>query len=313
MDPVGLLRTSDERFAALPGFAFAPHYFEIDDPDFGPLRMHYVDEGPREAPVALMLHGEPTWSYLYRKMIPPVAAAGYRAVAPDMIGFGRSDKFGSRAPYSYDRFVAWMAAFVRGLDLTRITLVCQDWGGPIGLRVLSEMPDRFGAVLAANTLLPTCERPPKGVDAWPGEQIAAWVEFCRSSDDLPVSEVIATVCHSPPAADVLAAYEAPFPDRSYKAAIHAITGLVPIDPAMPGVAENQRAWEALERFEKPFLTAFSDGDPSTKGWEAVFRHRVPGAAAEPRIEIADAGHFLQEEQGEALAAALVGVMGRAYR
>jgi len=308
-----LLRTPDERFADLPGFPFEPHYVELDDPDFGPLRMHYVDEGPREAPVALMLHGEPTWSYLYRKMIPPVVAAGYRAVVPDMIGFGRSDKFTSRTPYSYHRFVAWLLAFVRQLELTQITLVGQDWGGPIGLRVLSEMPERFAAVLAANTLLPTCEEPPNGVAPWPGEQIAAWVEYCRISTDLPVPEIIAGVCCERPAPEILAAYDAPFPDVSYKAATLAITGLVPVSVDRPGIAENLRAWEVLAHFHKPFLTAFSDSDPSTKPWEEVFRRRVPGAASEPLIEIAHAGHFLQEEKGEELAAALVGLMERTYR
>jgi haloalkane dehalogenase len=308
-----LLRTPDARFANLPDFPFEPRYLDLDDPDFGPLRMHYIDEGPRDAPLALMLHGEPTWSYLYRKMIPPVVAAGYRAVAPDMIGFGRSDKFATRAPYTYDRFVAWTAQFVRRLDLTRITLVGQDWGGPIGLRVLSEMPDRFAAVLAANTLLPTCEAPPNGVAPWPGAQIANWVELCRTATDLPIPEIIAAVCTKRPPAEALAGYDAPFPDASYKAATLAITGLVPIDPTKPGIAENRRAWHVLDRFEKPFLTAFSDGDPSTKPWEAVFRQRVPGAAAQPRIEIAHAGHFLQEEQGEALAAALVALLQRTHR
>jgi haloalkane dehalogenase len=311
MSRPSILRTPDARFAGLPGYGFAPHYLELSDPE--PLRMHYVDEGPRDAPVVLMLHGEPTWSYLYRKMIPPVAAAGYRAVAPDMIGFGRSDKPADRAAYSYQRFVDWTARFVEALDLRRITLVCQDWGGPIGLRVLSQMPDRFDAVLAANTLLPTCEPPPDGVAPWPGEQISAWVETCRTSGDLPISEIVAGVCRQRPDPDILRAYDAPFPDASYKSGALAITGLIPVHPDMPGVAENRQAWKVLERFDKPFLTAFSDGDPSTKGWEGVFRRRVPGAAGQPRLEIAGAGHFLQEEQGERLAAVLLDMLQRSYR
>lgn len=313
MDRPAILRTPDERFAGLPGYQFTPHYQEIVDPAFGPLRMHYVDEGPCDAPVALMLHGEPTWSYLYRKMIAPVASTGYRAVAPDHIGFGRSDKLAQRSGYSYQRFVDWLAAFIEVLDLTHITLVCQDWGGPIGLRVLSQMPDRFDSVLAANTLLPNCEPPPSGIDGWPGPIIDAWVETCRTSDDLPVSEIVAGVCRERPGADVLRAYDAPFPDAAHKAAALAITGLIPIRPDMPGIAENRVAWKVLERFDRPFLTAFSDSDPSTKPWEEVFRKRVPGAAAQPHIEIAAAGHFVQEDEGELLAAVLIGLMNRMYR
>jgi haloalkane dehalogenase len=307
-----ILRTPDERFDNLPGFAFTPHYHTIDDPRAGRLRMHFLDEGPRDAPVALMLHGEPTWSFLYRTMIPPVAAAGYRAVAPDMIGFGRSDKLAARGDYSYQAFVDWLKAFVTGLDLRRITLVCQDWGGPIGLRVLSEMPDRFDAVLATNTLLPNCEPTPRGVAGWPGEIITAWVATCRAADDLPISEIVAGVCLDRPNADVLRGYDAPFPDASFKAAPLQITCLIPIAPDMPGVAENRRAWEVVEAFDKPFLTAFSDRDPSTKAWEAVFRDRVRGAAGQPHVEIAGAGHFVQEEQGPALAASLIRMMDRMY-
>jgi haloalkane dehalogenase len=305
-------RTPDDRFAGLPDFDFTPRYHVIEDPSLGPLRMHFLDEGPRDAPVALLLHGEPTWSFLYRHMIPVVAAAGYRAVAPDMIGFGRSDKLAERGDYSYQRFVDWMNSFVAGLDLRHITLVCQDWGGPIGLRVLSETPDRFDAVLATNTLMPNCEPPPRGVADWPGEIITNWVATCRAADDLPISEIVAGVCLARPDPDVLRGYDAPFPDSSFKAAPLQITCLIPVGADMPGVAENRRAWEVLETFDKPFLTAFSDRDPSTKAWEDIFRSRVPGAALQPAIEIKDAGHFVQEEQGEALAAVLVTMLDNMY-
>ena len=194
-----------------------------------------------------------------------------------------------------------------------MTLVCQDWGGPIGLRVLSEMPDRFDAVVAANTLLPTCEPPPLGIAGWPGEQIENWVATCRSSTDLPISEIVAGVCLERPSADVLRGYDAPFPDASYKAGTLQITCCIPVDAGMPGIPENRAAWKIVEKFDKPFLTAFSDRDPSTKAWEAVFRNRVPGAKGQPRIEIAGAGHFLQEEQSPALATALIGVMNGLYR
>jgi len=319
IDPPGIrahtalvLQTPVERFENLPDYPFEPHYVGIADEQFGSLLMHYVDEGPRDAPVALMLHGEPTWSFLYRKMIPVVAAAGYRAIAPDMIGFGRSDKPIRRADYTYQRFVDQLKKFLIGNDLRRITLVCQDWGGPIGLRVLSEMPDRFDAVLAANTLLPNCEPPPNGVAGWPGKQIEDWVALCRSSNDLPISEIVSGVGVDRLPEAVRAAYDAPFPNASYKAGPLQITCLIPIAETMAGVAENRKAWEVVEKFDKPFLTAFSDRDPSTKAWEKIFQARVPGAAGQPHTEIANAGHFVQEEQGPALAAVLVELMDRIY-
>jgi len=307
-----VLRTPEERFAGLPGYDFEPRYLTLTDPRHGPLRMHRVDEGPHDAPVVLMLHGEPTWSFLYRKVVPPVAAAGYRAVAPDYIGFGRSDKFADRADYTYQGFVDRMVQFVEALDLRRITLVCQDWGGPIGLRLLSEMPGRFEAVLATNTLLPNCEPPPKGVAGWPGKIIEDWVKTCAEANDLPVAEIVAGVCATRPEPPVLRGYDAPFPDASYKAGVLQFTGLIPIREDLPGVAENRRAWEILERFDKPFLTAFSDRDPSTKAWETIFRERVPGARGQPHIEIPCAGHFVQEEQGEALAGILLALLQRLY-
>jgi haloalkane dehalogenase len=309
----GVLRTPDARFADLPDYPFTPHYAEIADARFRSLRMHFVDEGPRDAPVALMLHGEPTWSFLYRKMIPVVAAAGYRAIAPDMIGFGRSDKPIRRADYTYQRFVDQLKKFIKGEDLRRITLVCQDWGGPIGLRALSELTDRFDAVLATNTLLPNCEPPPKGVAGWPGKQIEDWAALCRTSDDLPISEIVSGVGVDRLPDAVRAAYDAPFPDASYKAGALQITCCIPIEETMPGVAENRKAWEVIEKFDRPFLTAFSDRDPSTKAWEQVFQARVPGAPGQPHVEIANAGHFVQEEQGPALAQVLVGLMDRMYR
>jgi haloalkane dehalogenase len=307
-----VLRTPDARFANLPDYPFAPHYADIPDARLGPIRMHFVDEGPRDAPIALMLHGEPTWSFLYRKMIPIVAAAGYRAVAPDMIGFGRSDKPASRADYTYQGFVDQLRGFVEGQDLRRMTLVCQDWGGPIGLRVLSELTDRFDAVLATNTLIPNFEPPPRGVAGWPGKQIEDWAALCRTSDDLPISEIVSGVGVDRLPEDVRAAYDAPFPDASYKAGTLQITCFIPIAETMPGIAENRKAWEVIEKFDRPFLTAFSDRDPSTKGWEAVFRDRIPGAKGQPHIEIAGAGHFVQEEQGPALAQVLVKLMDGMY-
>jgi haloalkane dehalogenase len=305
-----VLRTDEARFAQLADFPYTPRYVYVDDRRFGALRMATIDEGPRAAPVALLLHGEPTWSYLYRRIIARVSAAGFRAVAPDFIGFGRSDKLARRADYSYAAFVGWLRGFVEALDLTGVTLVCQDWGGPIGLSLLAQAPQRFAAVLAANTLLPNCEPPPRGIADWPGEIIANWVATAAAATDLPVSAVIAAVCRSPPDAAALAAYDAPFPDASYKAGVLAFPGLIPIREEMPGVAENRRVWAVLEQFARPFVTAFSDGDPTTAPWAEVFRRRVPGAAGAAHTVIRDAGHFLQEEQGEALAEVVVALLRR---
>jgi haloalkane dehalogenase len=189
--------------------------------------------------------------------------------------------------------------------------VCQDWGGPIGLSVLAQEPARFSAVLAANTLLPNCEPPPAGVADWPGELIANWVATAAAAEDLPVSGIIAAVCCNPPSAEVLTAYDAPFPDAAFKSGMLAFPGLIPIRPEMAGVEENRRVWRVLEQFRRPFVTAFSDADPTTAPWADVFRRRIPGAAGQPHTQIRNAGHFLQEEQGEALADVLVELLGRA--
>jgi haloalkane dehalogenase len=299
------MRSPDARFDALADYRFLPHYTEIMDPALGPLRMHYVDEGPRDGPIVLMLHGNPTWSYLYRHMIGPVAEAGYRVIAPDMIGFGRSDKPASREAYNFDRFVSWMQSLVEQLDLRAVTLVCQDWGGPIGLRVLAQQPERFAAVLATNTLLPNCDPPPLGVAGWPGEAIIDWMSACRDNDDLPVADLIARTTVHPLAAHVLAGYEAPFPTPRYKAGMLQITCGIPIREGDIGLAANRAAWRVLEGFDRPFLTAFSDSDPATAAWEAIFQRRIPGAHGLPHGRIAQAGHFVQEEQGAALADVLL--------
>jgi haloalkane dehalogenase len=307
-----VLRTDEARFAGLADFPFAPRYLSVTDARLGPLRMAAIDEGPRDAPVALLLHGEPSWSYLYRALIPRVSAAGFRAVAPDFIGFGRSDKPAHREDYSYDAFVGWLREFIEALDLTRITLVCQDWGGPIGLRVLAEQPQRFAAVLAANTILPNCEAPPRGIAGWPGPTIENWVAYAAAAADLPVSAIIGGVSRKPLSELAQRAYDAPFPDASFKAAALAFPPLIPIRPDMPGIAENRRVWEFLGTFERPFVTAFSDGDPTTAPWAEVFRRRVPGASGQVHPVIEGAGHFLQEDAGEALAQVLVGLLRRTF-
>ena len=283
-----LLRTPDARFHALPGWTCEPHYLDLDG-----VRIHYVDEGPRSAAPVLLMHGEPSWSFLYRKMIPGLVAAGHRVVAPDLVGFGRSDKPARREDYTYARHVAWMAGVLGALDLQGTTLFCQDWGGLLGLRLVAEQPERFARVVAANTGLPTG-------DEKVSEAFLAWQAFSQKTEVLPVGRIIQSGCARPVAADVVAAYEAPFPDETYKAGARQFPLLVPTRPDDPASEANRAAWRSLERFEKPFLTAFSDSDPVTKGAERPMHKRIPGAAGQPHVTIERAGHFLQEDTGEEL-------------
>jgi haloalkane dehalogenase len=288
------LRTPDDRFQNLAGYPFAPRYAEVPSGDGGSLRMHFVDEGPRGAPVVLLLHGEPSWSYLYRKMIPGLVAAGLRAVAPDLVGFGRSDKPAERSDYTYQRHVDWMRAFVQGQGLGGITLFCQDWGGLIGLRLVAEEPECFARVVAANTFLPTGDAPA-------GEAFEAWRRFSQEVPVFSAGRILQTATTTELAPEVVAAYDAPFPDESFKAGARHFPTLVPTRPDDPAAESNRRAWVALERFSKPFLTAFSDADPITRGAEKVFQARIPGARGLAHPTIHGAGHFLQEDRGEELA------------
>lgn len=299
-----VLRTPDDRFVDLPDFAFAPRYVEVLDGEGGMLRVHYIEEGPSDVPPVLLLHGEPTWCFLYRKMIPTVVQAGHRAVAPDLVGFGRSDKPASRNDYSYARHMDWMrAALFDGLDLRDITLVCQDWGALIGLRLAAEHPDRFTRIVVANGGLPTGDQ--KLSDAF-----FRWQSFARDAKEFDVGRVVANGCTSPLDAGVLAGHDAPFPDDSYKEGARVFPSLVPTSPDDPAAAANRAAWEVLSRWEKPLLTAFSDADPITHGGERVFQQRVPGAQGQPHTTIKGAGHFLQEDRGEELAQVVVDFISR---
>jgi haloalkane dehalogenase len=307
-----VLRTPESRFVGLPGFSFEPNYLELADRRLGAMRMHYLDEGPSEAPVVLMLHGEPTWSYLYRKIIPRVTARGFRAVAPDYLGFGRSDKPVDRASYTYQNHVDWMLEFLDRLALSRCTLVLQDWGGPIGLRLLAERPQCFDAVLLGNTVLPNCELPPRGIEDWPGPIVGPWAQSTANATDFDVGLVIRSVCVGALDPAVVAAYEAPFPDARYKAGVLEFPSLIPLREDSPGIAENRRTWQFLEGFTRPVVTAFSVTDPGTKAWERVFRERIPGARGQPHIEIENSGHFIQEEGSEALSSALLDLLERQH-
>ncbi len=293
-----ILRTPDERFMNLPDYPFAPHYVQVDG-----LRIHYVDEGPREADPVLMLHGEPSWSYLYRKIIPIVAAAGYRVIVPDLVGFGRSDKPIRREDYTYQRHVHWMRGLIEALDLQRITLVGQDWGGFIGLRLATEHEWRFIRIVVANTALPTG-------DTALGEGFLNWRRFSQEVPIFRVSEIVRMINVNDLPPEVQRAYDAPFPDERYQAGARQFPLLVPISPDDPATVPNRAAWEVLRHWEKPFLTAFSDADPSFKGVDRVFQQVVPGAKGQPHTIITGAGHFLQEDNGPELARVIVDFLAR---
>jgi haloalkane dehalogenase len=293
-----VLRTPDERFTGLPGYPFEPHYVQVDDG----LRVHYLDEGPADAAPVLLMHGEPSWSYLYRAMIPVLVAAGHRCVAPDLVGFGRSDKPADPADYSYQRHVDWMSETIFDrLGLTGITLVGQDWGGLIGLRLLAAQPDRFSRVVAANTGLPTGDLPLS-------EAFMRWQRFARESPAFEIGRIIGTGTVSDLPPEVVAAYDAPFPDDSYKAGARTFPSLVPTSPDDPAHDANTAAWDVLLAFDRPFLCAFSDSDPITKGAEGLFIGRVPGTAGQAHTTIEGAGHFLQEDKGPQLASVVTTFM-----
>ena len=303
------LRTPDDRFDGLPDYPFQPHYVEVPTGDGeGSLRVHYVDEGPADGEVVVLLHGEPSWSYLYRTMIPVLVDAGLRAVAPDLVGFGRSDKPAERADYTYARHVEWMrAALFDRLELRDVTMLGQDWGGLIGLRLVAEHPDRVARVVAANTFLPTGDTPP-------GDAFKAWQRYSQEAPDLHIGGSVKGGCVSDLSPEVVAAYDAPFPDDSYQAGARQFPLLVPTSPDDPAAAANRAAWEVLGTFEKPFLTAFSDGDPVTRGADRFLQQSIPGAAGQPHTTIVGGGHFLQEDKGQELAAVVAAfVSGAATR
>jgi haloalkane dehalogenase len=294
-----VLRTPDHCFDGLPDFPFEPHYAELSDQDEGTLRVHYLDEGPADGPVVVLLHGEPSWSFLYRHMIPVLTGAGLRAVAPDLVGFGRSDKPTPRGEYTFARHVAWVRELLFDrLGLTGVTLVCQDWGGLIGLRLVGEHPDRFARVVAANTFLPTG-------DSHPGDAFMGWLKFSQEVEPFPTGVIVNAGCVSDLSAEVIAAYDAPFPDSTYSEGARQFPTLVPISPDDPAAEANRAAWTVLEAFDRPFLTAFSDGDPITAGSDRILQARIPGAAGQAHTTIEGGGHFLQEDKGPELARVVV--------
>ncbi len=296
-----MVRTPDARFENLPGYGFRPNYLEVDDGEGGKLRMHHVSEGPAAGPVVLLLHGEPSWSYLYRKMIPPLAAAGCRVVAPDLVGFGRSDKPTQRSDYTYARHVAWVWSCIEQLGLEEITLVCQDWGSLIGLRIAAEHPARFSRIVVGNGGLPTG-------DAAMSPAFLAWQKYSQEAPVFPAGAIVSRACANKLAPDVIAAYDAPFPDEAYKEGARQFPLLVPCSPGDPASQANRQAWDVLKAWQKPFLTAFSDKDPVTAGGDALMQKLVPGTRGQAHTTIRDAGHFLQEDKGEELAQVVLDFM-----
>lgn len=297
------LRTDVIYFANLPDYPFAPNYLMVDDTEGGQLRMHYLDEGPKGGDVVLLLHGEPSWSFLYRKMIPPLAKAGFRVIAPDLIGFGRSDKPAERSDYTYERHLGWLRGLLDQLQLNNITLFCQDWGGLLGLRLVAAQPERFARVMAGNTALPTGQQDM-------GEGFKAWQEASQRMPVFDTGKILnsATVSELSPA--VIAAYDAPFPDESYKSGARQFPMLVPTSADNPDAVANQEAWQSLMQFNKPFMTVFSDKDPVTAGGEKPLQQLIPGCKGQPHVTIRNAGHFLQEDKGEELAKHLIAFMTR---
>lgn len=288
-----ILRTDEARFSGLADYPFAPNYLDV-----GPgLRMHYIDEGNPDQKPVVMLHGEPSWSYLYRHVIPPVTEAGHRVLAPDLIGFGKSDKPADIEDYSYDNHLAWLNTWLTRLDLNNITLVCQNWGSLLGLRLVAEHPGRFERIIVGNGMLPTGEG---GVPA----MFTAWKAFARYSPWFPVSRIVQLGTARTLSRDELAAYEAPFPSALYKAGARAFPRLVPVSAEDPASLANRAAWEVLKKWRKPFITCFSSGDPVHSGVDRYLQRHIPGAHGQPHITLRG-GHFLQEDSPEDFARIII--------
>ncbi|PUE17276.1 haloalkane dehalogenase [Limnohabitans sp. MMS-10A-178] len=287
------LRTPEERFQNLPDFPYTPHYTEV-----GGLRIAYIDEGPKDGPVVLLMHGEPAWSFLYRKMIPVLVQAGMRVLVPDQVGFGRTDKPTQRSDYTYENHVQWMSAWLESVDVQDITLFCQDWGSLIGLRMVAEMPDRFARIALSNGGLPTGnEKIPKAFHIWRA--------FAMYSPWFPIGKIVRAGCAQGLSDAAVAAYDAPYPSSRYAVGARVFPTLVPIHPSNPAREANERAWEMYKAWTKPFITLFSTRDPVTKGGEKMWQKKVPGAAGQKHTQIRGAAHFVQEDKGEEVAEALV--------
>jgi haloalkane dehalogenase len=328
------LRTPEQQFDNLPDYPFSPNYLTVDDTQGGKLRVHYLDEGPRDGSIVLLMHGQPVWSYLYRLMIPKLVEAGFRVIVPDLVGFGRSDKPTQQHDYTYARHVSWMSDWLTQMDLSGVTVFLQDWGSLIGLRLVAAFPDRFSHVVLANGGLPAGVVPPllgrllqwvyPRIAVVKAEELGAkfkvkwgipgflyWRKYAAESVDFSIADVMRVTAKNALSAEVLAAYEAPFPDQSYMAGARQFPMLVPIFANEPEVEENKAAWRVLCKFNKPFMTAFSDNDPVTAGGDKQFLEQVPGCKGIEHRTITDAGHFLQQDQPEKCVKAIVDITGGA--
>jgi haloalkane dehalogenase len=293
-----VLKTPENQFDNLPGYSFQSNFINVasawDNAEgVDELLMHYVDFGDKSAPIIMMLHGEPSWSYLYRHMIDKAASEGFRVIAPDLIGFGKSDKYAQQSAYTYANHLNWLNALIDKLGLKHIHLICQDWGGLLGLRILADRSDLFSACVAANTMLPTG-------DYHPGQAFVDWQHYSQNTKIFDCGNIIQNACEKELIEEIVAAYNAPFPEEKYKAGARKFPMLVPITPDDPEAQNNRLAWGKLQQFKKPFLTAFSDKDPITAGGDKVFQKLVPGCKDQAHVTLKDAGHFLQEDCGDQL-------------
>ena len=288
-----LLSTPEERFENLPDFTFDPHFIKVDG-----INIHYLDEGNKQAEVILLMHGEPSWCFLYRHMIPILVKAGFRILAPDLVGFGRSDKPIEQNDHTYLKHVEWMTKWLRLLDLRNVTLFCQDWGSLIGLRLVIENQDRFKRIVLSNGGLPTGEQ--RMSDAF-----SNWREFSRTATKFYVGRIIQGATTTKLPREVIKGYNAPFPDDSFKAGARIMPSLVPISKDDPEHEANKKAIEQFGKWKKPFLTAFSDADPITRGGDKFWQENVPGAQGQKHVKIKNAGHFVQEDKGPELAEVII--------
>ena len=292
-----VLTSDTARFADLPDYPFAEHWTVIDLGEGHVGRMHYIDEGPKDAPPVLLFHGEPSWSFLYRKMIPVLLDAGFRCLAPDLIGFGKSDKPDDIGFYTYDRHIDWLKQWRNAVMPEPAALFCQDWGGLLGLRMVGEEPERFSCVVASNTFLPT--------GGTPSPAFLAWREFARSSPEFKIGELLQRATATERTAEEIAAYDAPFPDEPSKAGARAFPALVPVEDGMDGIAQNKKAWQGLAAFDKPFLTLFGEDDPVTGGLARPLIDRIMGAEGMPHGMLSTCGHFCQEDRPVELAQGVI--------
>ena len=298
-----VLQADLSRFASIPDYPFAENWLEVDLGEGHEGRMHYVDEGPKDAPAVLLFHGEPSWSFLYRKMIPILLNAGFRCLAPDLIGFGKSDKPDDISFYTYERHIYWLSQWRDVIVPGDAGLFCQDWGGLLGLRLVGEQPDRFQYVVASNTFLPT--------GGTPSPAFLAWREFAKSSPEFKIGELLQRATATERSTDEIAAYDAPFPDEPSKAGARAFPALVPVEDGMEGIAQNKLAWQGLASFGKPFLTLFGEDDPVTGGLAQPLIDSIAGAKGQPHGMLSACGHFCQEDRPKELAQGVIDMAKKA--